>query len=204
MAGIWDDLYAGKINKDEAVEKVKSFKIKISEIDSRVITACSELFNQKISVATYSNSGMVKKILTHYRDSIKKLYVGESRPECEGRILAKEISRLGITVEISIDMLMFDLLKKADLFIIGADYVGQDYFINKTGSRALLGEAQTLGVNTAVVFESLKKTERNPDLEHIKESGKLSLMDMPYHNINTVHQDFEIIPVNLVNYLISD
>ena len=90
-------------------------------------------------IVTLSNSKTVIEILKKFDKHSKiTVIIGESRPQFEGRIMAKELLRHKIKVEIIPDALLPNAIEKADAAIIGADIVlSNGDVVNKTGSRSL-------------------------------------------------------------------
>ncbi len=209
-----------KANKiiSESIDDKKSAKIiaakleklikEIAKIDREIITNCSILFpitSDKIALATYSNSGLVKKVVKSYRKKISKIYMSEARPANEGKEMAQYFAEIGIEVVFTVDALLPGLLSKADLLILGADSVGQDMFINKIGTGVLLESAGRSGVKSAVLFESLKikKSGLNASLKNDYNSREIWPTGRP-GNITVINQYFEVINNSLADRFISD
>ena len=96
-----------------------------------------KLINGKNSILTLSNSKTVSEILKRYASENKKLkiFISESRPQNEGRILAKSFLNAGIKVELILDAMLPHFIPKVDAAIIGADIILKNgNVINKIGS----------------------------------------------------------------------
>jgi translation initiation factor 2B subunit (eIF-2B alpha/beta/delta family) len=148
---------------------------------------------------------MVRKVLGHYGRMIKRVFLSESRPACEGREAARFLSGRGIPVTYCTDATLPGYFSKADYFIIGADSVGKTHFVNKTGSAALLELAGKHGVTTVVVYESLKKTAGSG--KAVRASNSESKVIWPGRrpdNIALNNKIFESIPLGLADIFISD
>jgi len=187
------------------LEAINNFKEEICRIDSKIINRCDKLFEKKVRLVTYSNSGLVKKVLTAYRTKIKRVILSEARPAREGIFMAEYLSGLGLKVTLCTDMLLPELMSKADCLLLGADSVGPDKFVNKIGTSLLLHQAKQLSIKRYVLCESLKfrqtnsyrvKNDQHPPNEIM--TGNLN------QNINLINRYFEIIPNRLVNRFISD
>jgi len=199
-----DDNKSTKIISTKLGRLIKEF----AKIDRKIITNCSILFPNtfdKIALATYSNSGLVKKMVKSYRKKISKIYMSEARPANEGKEMAQYFAEIGIEVVFTVDALLPGLLSKADLLLLGADSVDQDTFINKIGTGVLLESAGRLGVKSAILFESLK----------IKKSGLYASLKNDYNsreiwptgrpeNVTFINQYFEVINNSLADRFISD
>jgi translation initiation factor 2B subunit (eIF-2B alpha/beta/delta family) len=91
-------------------------------------------------VITLSRSGTVLNILKIWQRMNKniRVVVCESRPMLEGRLLAEDLLKFGLKVELVADSVMSLFVPKVDAAIIGADSVFKNgNVINKTGSKSL-------------------------------------------------------------------
>ena len=92
------------------------------------------------SIITISKSGTLTEILKLWVKENKnlKVVITESRPGNEGKILAKELLKFGIKVELISDTMTAIYVPQVDAAIIGADEVlKNNHVINKVGSKAL-------------------------------------------------------------------
>ncbi|MCX6825726.1 MAG: hypothetical protein NTV06_00460 [candidate division Zixibacteria bacterium] len=177
----------------------------LKNLDGQVIKNCGRLFRRKVTIATYSNSGLIKKVLSHYKKSIRSVYVSEARPAGEGKLMAQFLAKTGINVKYSVDMLFFELMRETDCLIIGADMVGKNAFINKIGSAALLKQAAAEGVKTLVLFESTKIISDNHLQNFRGEYNNIAVWTgKKIRRIEPINRCFEIIPTRLVDYFVSD
>jgi len=91
-------------------------------------------------VITLSRSGTVLNILRLWQSTNKNLrvVVCESRPMLEGRLLAEDLLKFGLKVQLVADSVMSLFVPEVDAAIIGADSVLKNgNVINKTGSKSL-------------------------------------------------------------------
>jgi translation initiation factor 2B subunit (eIF-2B alpha/beta/delta family) len=126
--------------KKELLEFFKEYSInenqKAKIIFNRIYPRLKEIPN----VITLSRSGTVLAVLKllHQKNKKIKVVVCESRPKFEGRLTVKELSEVGIKVELITDAMMGLYVPKIDAAIIGADVVlNNGNLVNKVGSRAL-------------------------------------------------------------------
>jgi len=187
------------------VDGITSFLKELEMIDNRIIENCRVLFKHKVSIVTYSNSGLVKKVLGCYRKMIKRVYVSESRPDCEGRKMADHLDKMNIPVTYCIDMALPTFLSKADYVITGADGVGRTHFVNKTGTGVLLQLAGLNKVKRIVVFESLKRLKNTGKSVKRNISAKKTMRNKRLPCIIDFDNSiFESIPLEYVDFLISE
>ena len=99
-----------------------------------------KIFSKLNSIVTISNSKTVFEILKLMRrhNSKIKVYVCESRPNFEGRILAQNLSKININVELITEAGVTSIIKSIDAAIIGADIILKNgNVVNKIGSNLL-------------------------------------------------------------------
>lgn len=136
----------------------------------------------KMNVLTFSNSYTIENvILKSYLDSINNIYVYESNPGGEGKILAERLmrdhqikDRIKLVSDRDGDRLIQE--KEVDLIIIGCDaYTKDRWFINKIGSNTIVKLAKTNNVKIVVLTSKSKEVEKceisnilSPILEYVK------------------------------------
>jgi len=205
LEGIIDGHLSDRGSRRDAVAAIDGLAAVIDGACDRVIKNARFLFRRKITVSTFSNSGLVKKVLAHYCRKIRKVYLSEARPAGEGKELARYLAGRGLAVVYGPDALLPSLVTQADLLVLGADSVGGKTFVNKTGSGMLLAAAREAGVTRAVVFESLKAvaedTSRSTDT-----SGPVTELwaGRRPSGVEVLNRYFESIPNRLVDHFISD
>ena len=130
------------IDKNNKTQILDFINKQYEEIDNRY----SNLFKNSLPylknckrIVTLSNSKTVIEILKRLNEK-KKIFVtvAESRPQLEGRIMAKELLKNKIKVEIIPEALLPNAVEKTDVAISGADIIlSNGNIVNKTGSRSL-------------------------------------------------------------------
>ncbi|RMD88829.1 MAG: translation initiation factor eIF-2B [Calditrichaeota bacterium] len=118
----------------------------------------SELINQDAIVMTHSNSSTVFEIFKKAHDDEKTFQVilTESRPMCEGRKLAEELSKLGIPSVYLIDAAIGIGIERSDIVLLGADSVSETILVNKIGTRGICLSAREAMVPCYAICESSK------------------------------------------------
>jgi translation initiation factor 2B subunit (eIF-2B alpha/beta/delta family) len=105
-----------------------------------------------IRIVTHSRSAAVERTLLDLRQ-VEPLRVccSESRPGGEGSDLARTLAETGLDVELYADAGLGSAIPGADAFVVGADAVSSDGFINKVGTAALCALARSQGVPILVL-----------------------------------------------------
>jgi len=192
-------------DEGKLIGELKAMQKDIFKINELVVWQCRELFRKKTTVITYSNSGLVRKVIGRYHKKIRHLCLSEACPAREGKVAAAYYANLGIPVTICADVLLPSFLSEADLLLLGADQIGSDYFINKIGSAALLQLADSAGSRRVVVFESLKIRPDDMESEVLREYPRREIWKgrIP-ENLMVRNPYFERIPLSLTDLCICE
>ncbi|MBT5022653.1 ribose 1,5-bisphosphate isomerase [Candidatus Woesearchaeota archaeon] len=137
---------------DQALEIISKGKLEISKIGSKKI-------KKNMVVFTHCHSKSVVDILLLAKSKGKKFEVHntETRPRYQGRKTAKELASHGIKVTHYVDSAARLALKKADLFLIGADAITvEGKVINKIGSELFAEVAKRYQIPIYVCTHSWK------------------------------------------------
>lgn len=110
------------------------------------------------TVATISYSSAVVGSLLYLLNEGQSIRVIclESRPNFEGRQLASLLSGRGAEVILATDAAAYQAMKEADIFLVGADSLNRQGFLNKTGTAALAASALALGKQGYVLSDTSK------------------------------------------------
>ena len=160
---------------------------------------------QAKTILTFSRSGTIINVLKLWKKKNPNLNViiSESRPEFEGRLMAKELLKSGFKINLITDAMTGMFVKNVDAVIIGADAVLRNKnVINKTGSLSL-----------ALLCKHYKKpfyvlTSRSKIL--ISNNYKLIAEDpekvwkFSHPKLKTINIPFEEIDKKLITGIISD
>lgn len=154
---------------------------------------------------TLSNSKTVLEVLKGINSSKRKIkvYVAESRPKLEGRILANRLVKSQIAAQLITDAMIPEFLMKSDAAIIGADIILKNHdVVNKIGSRSLAIICKGMNKPFYVIADKKKFSNRN----------SFKQKEMPPSEIWRHHPDkiivknfyFEKINKELITRIISD
>ena len=133
-----------KLVKDSDDKKIKDYLEQSGKKEDIIAKKIFEKLHKKIpdakSILTFSKSGTILSILKLWKkkNPSSSIIITESRPEYEGRLMAKELLKSGLKVNVITDAMAGIFVKKIDAVIIGADAVLRNRnVINKTGSLSL-------------------------------------------------------------------
>lgn len=157
-------------------------------------------------LVTLSSSSAVVAVIRGLRAEVE-LHVscGEGRPMYEGREQAVALQTAGATVDLLTDAGLGSALDDADAVLLGADAVGPQRFINKTGSRMLSAAAQHRGVAVYVLASGDKLATPTlwPHLT-IQPQPPTEVWDAPAPGVTVENRYFEVVPLDLATAVITD
>ncbi len=93
-----------------------------------------------VKIVTISNSGTLVKLFEYARKDFEKIkiYVSESRPVFEGRIMAEKLSRTSFEVTLITEAMLPSFVETSDFGLIGADKIlANGNAVNKIGSKII-------------------------------------------------------------------
>jgi translation initiation factor 2B subunit (eIF-2B alpha/beta/delta family) len=156
------------------------------------------LIGEGSRVLTFSSSSVVTAILlaAHGQGKGFEVVCLESRPMCEGALLARDLAEAGLKVTLMADAGLALAVQTASLCLVGADAVTQGSILNKLGTHALCLAARAFGIPVYCVFESDKQID--PDLvpdEAPKKPEEITGLSHPNLTVRNLY--FERTPIAL-------
>ena len=171
---------------------------KIAEIGQNLIFA-------GCTILTYSSSGAVLSILRKAKKKGKKfrVVVSEARPMFEGRKLAQELGKLGVSVTLVTDSALSFYLKDADLVLVGADSISEKAFVNKVGTYGLSLLARKVRVPLYVASERTKFISEKWKKRAIRQADLREVFPGRLKNVKVENPYFEEIPLSCCKQVIT-
>lgn len=195
------------IDKNNKTQILDFINKQYEEIDNRY----SNLFKNSLPylknckrIVTLSNSKTVIEILKRLNEK-KKIFVtvAESRPQLEGRIMAKELLKNKIKVEIIPEALLPNAVEKADVAISGADIIlSNGNIVNKIGSRSLAILCKYFKKPFYVLATSDKFSKKKKYVPEKRDSGEIWKYSHKY--LTKTNFYFEVVEKKLITKVITD
>lgn len=161
-------------------------------------------------LVTHSRSTTVLAALRRAKKAgrLFDVVVPESRPNLEGRTLARELSEDQIPVRLVVDALAAAAVEGADRVIVGADALISKAIVNKVGTKLLALAAREAKVPVTVLAESTKAWVKRLDpalglLTSRPREPKEVWENAPY-GIEVVNLYFEPVPLELVTEIVDE
>lgn len=157
-------------------------------------------------LVTLSSSSAILAVVHALRAEVE-LHVscGEGRPVYEGRAQAAALQSAGASVRLLTDAGLGSAIDDADAVLLGADAVGPQAFINKTGSRMLAAAAQHRGIAVYVLAagDKLATAALWPHVT-IQPQAATEVWDAPPPGVAVENRYFEVVPLDLATAVITD
>ncbi len=190
-------------------ERVTKYLRNIKNDDKLIIKEIFTKIYKKLpsakTILTISKSGTLINVLKlwHKNGTNLKIIITESRPANEGKLMAKELLKCGVKVDMITDAMAGIFVPKADAVIVGADVVlNNGNVINKTGSLTLALLCKHYKKPFYVL--SAKSKFVNKKRYKIKGESFDSIWKYVHPNLTTINIPFEEIEKELITEIISE
>jgi translation initiation factor 2B subunit (eIF-2B alpha/beta/delta family) len=209
MAPVWNAVRAALQASDTAA--FHRYMQQTTRARAAVVRHATGLFlldasDQPLRLVTLSSSGTVSAIL-HALARLRPLTVScsDGQPALEGRQLSAQLAQAGIDVTHYTDAALGQALTTASAVLVGADAISPDWFLNKSGTRALAAVAGHQGVPVYVCAtrDKLISNAVATRLAIRDESPDEVWGDAP-PGVTVRNRYFEPTPLDLVSAVISD
>jgi translation initiation factor 2B subunit (eIF-2B alpha/beta/delta family) len=133
-----------------------------------------------------------------------KLIVTESRPICEGRIVAEALSREGVTVSLIADAAVAIFLHRVDFVVVGADKITPEYLVNKIGTQMISLAARESNRRMYAVADTSKFINMLPVNAGDDYHDTDELWPSAPPGIAVLNRYFEQTPLNLFSGIVTE
>mgnify|MGYP003390447536 CR=1 FL=1 len=199
-----DHIINGKM-QESLSDSLRDFSKKRDEVYQAIFKKASKYLSKYETVLTISHSRTLIKILELWKKSNPnlKVIVCESRPEQEGILMAKEISKLKIETNIITEAMSGNIISEIDLIVLGADQILKNgSIINKTGSRMLAILAKYHRIPVVILASSDKIV--NEKISKNKIRAKYDIAPLRVRRIKSRNEIFEEIENKLITKIFTD
>lgn len=157
-------------------------------------------------ILTYSSSRAVAAILklAAVEEKSFEVIVPESRPMCEGRMLAQDLGSASISCTVIVDGAASVFMKEAHLVLVGSDRVSEESVINKVGTRglALMAKESNIPIYCACETTKFLRSDLLPFSQNEMPPGEI--WAKPPENIRIRNLYFEEIPLDFFTGIITE
>lgn len=193
-------------NIDQVFESIRS---EIEDMTEKIKEYGSNLIEDGAVIFTHCHSSSVTDVIleAHKRGKSFIVYNTETRPRFQGRITAKELADNGITVHHMVDSAGSHVLRKANVFLFGADAISSSGSVfNKVGTKMFAEMARRYDVKTFSVTSSLKFDSETiiGHPEKIEERAPQEVWDIVHDHIIIHNPAFDEIEKENIDAIISE
>lgn len=148
-----DDIFREALKHD-----LEKFGQHMDEIKERIGEIGSKLIEDGYTIITHCHSSTLMEVFRRAaQEKDFTVVVTETRPRYQGKLTARDLLEAGVKVVYVVDSAAHYYMKKADLYMTGADVVTADArIINKIGTALIALSAKHYGVPYYVAVSSLK------------------------------------------------
>ncbi|MCF7808696.1 MAG: hypothetical protein K9M49_05645 [Candidatus Marinimicrobia bacterium] len=157
---VWKYLDTYFANRSFTKKHIQDLKTLAALEKARVLDGTSKTLSAYTSFLTLSQSSLVTSFFEQ-RAEQEKIYVvcSESLPGLEGRALTKTLNSKGVTTRCVQDWTLVEELANSEAVLFGADWVTDDFVVNKQGSREVVDRAIQDDKPVFFLAEAFKHTE---------------------------------------------
>lgn len=190
----------------QAIDVIKKY---FDVFDVKLEEYAANFIPEKTTIYTHCHSNTVEKILKLAKQKGKEIsvYVTETRPLFQGRKTAENLAKAGIKVVLGVDSNAREFIKKADMFLFGADVItSSGDVINKIGTGMFAEIAQHFDVPCYCASISLKfdPVTKYGFREIIEERLRKEVWDKKMKNLTVVNPAFERVDAKHINAIMSE
>lgn len=199
-------------NLEISLIKQKNLDDFFNRYDKKLLNIYDAIFNRNekflmrySNIITLSNSKTIFEILKRMRRHNKKLlvFVSESRPRFEGRLLAKKLVKENIHVKLVTEAMLDNVIRNCECSFIGADAILKDgSAVNKVGS-AVLATICKFHKKPLYIIADKSKYSKNNSFDK-KEMPPYEVWRHQNSNLKIKNYFFEKIDNRLITKILSD
>lgn len=193
-----------RMDPKDVASQIESYETVLDGSTAKAILYFRELVDRPLTILTLSKSSMVTASL-RVADPQPYVIIGESRPNLEGVVLAKELGRAGIPVTLVADAVLPSMADSADMALVGCDAIMDDFFYNKVGTYPLALACQEHNI-PMYVLATLDKVIREERKSYFALSGRpaVELCANPPPGVSITNYHFEKASLDCVKCIISE
>lgn len=157
-------------------------------------------------IFTLSYSSYIRDILLQARALRRrfKVHILKSSPRNEGEILAEELIKAGIRVQLFPDSEFVRAIKDSTFVILGTDRILENSFVNKTGSYTACIVAKEFDIPVYLVADTFKILLRREYLLRFFEESNEEITSLQHEKLHVQNIYFEETPLDYVSKIVLE
>jgi translation initiation factor 2B subunit (eIF-2B alpha/beta/delta family) len=210
MAPVWNAALEA-LASERVPDRLERFRQRVARSSDALARNAAHAFadadgSGPLRLLTLSSSRSVEVVFNAVRRQRPiRVSCSESRPALEGRRFASRLADARVPVTCFSDAAIGHALASADAVVVGADAIGPEWFLNKSGTRMLAAAAAQQGVPVYVA------ATRDKFVGHavgarlvIREGAPAEIWETPPPGVDVRNPYFESTPLDVVTMVISD
>jgi ribose 1,5-bisphosphate isomerase len=203
------DYYAKHATLENRAKVMQQIMQVLDEGDGRIAAFAAHLIKGNGVYFTHCHSSTVMKAFRHAwaqgtRFSVRNT---ETRPRFQGRITSRELAKLGIPVEHSVDSAARVALRGCSAVFLGADALLADgKVVNKIGSEMVAELARARNINVYVLAHSWKFARMGSAefRQHLERRDPAEIWRNAPHGVTIQNHAFEILAPHVISAVITE
>lgn len=199
-----ESLQSAVRSKQHVLKHFDKYRMNEESVYSNIYKKALPYLKNKKRILTISNSKTVYEILRLLITNHKpRITICESRPQYEGRLLAKKLSALKVQVQLITEAQAAEYINKCDCVLIGADTILKNGdVINKVGSLQLAILSKYYSKPFYVIADKSKFSNKNKFAQRVESQNEIWKGKTKKIFIKNYY--FEKIPRILITKILSD
>jgi len=176
-----------------------------SDVYDKIYQNAKLLIKNTKSIFTLSNSKTVYEVLKRFFCENQNIcvFVSESRPALEGRVLVKKLLTMGMKVTLLTDCQLAESIAECDVIFLGADKILRNGdVVNKTGSKNVGIIARHYG-KPVFALSSTSKFSKQKKFKHTLHAQE-EVWTYKHRNLKIENNYFEVVPRTLITKIITE
>ena len=199
--------------KQVVSEAIMTYGRKLEESIKEIAEIGARRLKDGDVIMTHSYSSSVIAILkrAHEQNKGLRVFVTETRPELEGRDVARELAAEGIDTTLIIDSAVSHFIERSDKVIVGAEAVAANgAIVNKIGTATIAAVAHGARVRVYAAASTYKFSPETMfgELIEIEERDPVSVLDDPelmkLPNIKVRNPAFDVTSPQDIDLIITE
>jgi ribose 1,5-bisphosphate isomerase len=190
-------------------ERIATYLKSMEDAEQEIARIGAKRINNGCTLFLHCHSNTVMAIVGEAVKRKKKIraVITETRPKWQGKITARELSKLKVPTTYIVDSAARNFINMCDLVLVGADAVtATGHVVNKIGTSMIALAAHEARTPFAVACSTHKfdPLTVGGELEPIEQRNPKEVWDKPPNGIKISNPAFDVTPPNYVSFIITE
>ncbi len=135
---------------------IRELRAEVADAASAIAPSLQERIGDRSAIMLHSYSATLKECILAAADRNSRIHLSYAEPASEGVRLAEELRKARFSVENYPDDEILHHVPRVDAVVVGADWIAEEYFVNKVGTKAIALAARESSIPLYVVSDLTK------------------------------------------------